>query len=87
MGGGQGERRVEDALLYHGVCVAVGGYGDFYEEVVFSEVGGGFDLEEVGVGLVFSFSFSFFFPFFSLFHFHFLSLFLYFRFLLVGLKE
>lgn len=46
--------------------MAVGGYGDFYEEVVFGEVGGGFDLEEVGVGLVFSsifflfFSFSFF---------------------------
>lgn len=57
MGGGQGERGVEDALLYHGVCVAVGGYGDFYEEVVFGEVGGGFDLEGVGVGLVFSFIF------------------------------
>lgn len=35
--------------------MAVGGYGDFYEEVVFGEVGRGFDLEEVGVGLVFSF--------------------------------
>lgn len=57
VGGGQGERRVEDALLYHGVCVAVGGHGDFYEEVVFGEGGGGFDLEEVGVGLVFSFIF------------------------------
>lgn len=63
MGGGQGERGVEDALLYHGVCVAVGGYGDFYEEVVFGEGRGGFDLEEVGVGLVFSFLF---FSFFSL---------------------
>lgn len=39
--------------------MAVGGYGDFYEEVVFGEVGGGFDLEEVDVGLVFSFIFSF----------------------------
>lgn len=37
--------------------MAVGGYGDFYEKVVFGEVGGGFDLEEVGVGLVFSFFF------------------------------
>lgn len=62
VGGGQGERRVEDALLYHGVCVAVGGYGDFYEKVVFGEGRGGFDLEEVGVGLVFSFIF-FTFPF------------------------
>lgn len=79
MGGGQGERRVEDALLYHGVCVAVGGYGDFYEEVVFGEVGGGFDLEEVGVGLVFSFIF---FSFFFYFHFHFLSLFFFVFFLL-----
>lgn len=86
MGGGQGERRVEDALLYHGVCVAVGGYGDFYEEVVFGEVGGGFDLEEVGVGLVFSFIFFHFLFFFFPFSFFF-SLFLYFRFLLVGLKE
>lgn len=77
VGGGQGERRVEDALLYHGVCVAVGGYGDFYEEVVFGEGGGGFDLEEGGVGLVFSFSF---------FHFHLHFLFLYFRLLLIGLK-
>lgn len=42
--------------------MAVGGYGDFYEEVVFGEGGGGFDLEEVGVGLVFSFFF-FTFPF------------------------
>lgn len=64
--------------------MAVGGYGDFYEKVVFGEVGGSFDLEEVGVGLVFSF---FFFSFFFCFHFHFLSLFLYFRFLLIGLKE
>lgn len=63
MGGGQGERGVEDALSYHGVCVAVGGYGDFYEEVVFGEVGGGFDLEEEGVGLVFSFFFFFIFSF------------------------
>lgn len=84
MGGGQGERRVEDALLYHGVCVAVGGYGDFYEEVVFGEVGGGFDLEEVGVGLVFSFFFFHF--FFVSFSFSF-SFSLFFRFLLVGLKE
>lgn len=79
VGGGQGERRVEDALLYHGVCVAVGGYGDFYEKVVFGEVGGGFDLEEVGVGLVFSFIF---FSFFFYFHFHFLSLFFFVFFLL-----
>lgn len=83
MGGGQGEGGVEDALLYHGVCVAVGGYGDFYEEVVFGEVGGGFDLEEVGVGLVFSFLF------FSFSFFPFLVFFFCFRFrpLLVGLKE
>lgn len=39
--------------------MAVGGYGDFYEEVVFGEIGGGFDLEEVGDGLVFSFLFTF----------------------------
>lgn len=39
--------------------MAVGGYGDFYEKVVFGEVGGGFDLEEGGVGLVFSFLFTF----------------------------
>lgn len=50
--------------------MAVGGYGDFYEEVVFGEGGGGFDLEEVGVGLVFSFllftfPFSLFFSFSS----------------------
>lgn len=44
--------------------MAVGGYGDFYEKVVFGERGGGFDLEEVGVGLVFSFIF-FQFSFFS----------------------
>lgn len=37
--------------------MAVGGYGDFYDEVVFGEGGGGFDLEEGGVGLVFSFFF------------------------------
>lgn len=49
--------------------MAVGGYGDFYEEVVFGEGGGGFDLEEVGVGLVFSFIF--FLSFFQ-FQFHFL---------------
>lgn len=84
MGGGQGERRVEDALLYHGVCVAVGGYGDFYEEVVFSEVGGGFDLEEVGVGLVFSFSFSFFFLFFLFFIFIFFLSFCIFVFFLLA---
>lgn len=66
--------------------MAVGGYGDFYEKVVFGEVGGGFDLEEVGLGLVFSFIFfRFFFP--SRFHFRFLSLFYHFRFLLLGLKE
>lgn len=54
--------------------MAVGGYGDFYEEVVFGEVGGGFDLEEVGVGLVFSFIFFHFFSFFfSLFVFSFSS--------------
>lgn len=59
--------------------MAVGGYGDFYEEVVFGEGGGGFDLEEVGVGLVFSFIFfHFFFSFsfsfsFSLFVFSFSS--------------
>lgn len=41
--------------------MAVGGYGDFYEKVVFGEVGGGFDLEEVGVWLVFSFIFFHFF--------------------------
>lgn len=46
--------------------MAVGGYGDFYEEVVFGEGGGGFDLEEVGVGLVFSFIFFHFFSFFFL---------------------
>lgn len=46
--------------------MAVGGYGDFYEEVVFGEVGGGFDLEEVGVGLVFSFIFFHFISFFFL---------------------
>lgn len=46
--------------------MAVGGYGDFYEEVVFGEGGGGFDLEELGVGLVFSFIF---------FHFFFVSFF------------
>lgn len=73
MGGGQGEGGVEDALLYHGVCVAVGGYGDFYEEVVFGEGGGGFDLEEVGVGLVFS---SIFFLFFFIFIFFLLVFFL-----------
>lgn len=85
VGGGQGERGVEDALLYHGVCVAVGGYGDFYEKVVFGEGGGGFDLEEVGVGLVYSF---FFFHFFCLiFIFIFIFIFSFFRFLLVGLKE
>lgn len=50
--------------------MAVGGYGDFYEKVVFGEVGGGFDLEEVGVGLVFSFL-SFFF-FISIFIFSFI---------------
>lgn len=50
--------------------MAVGGYGDFYEEVVFGEVGGGFDLEEVGVGLVFSFIFfHLFFLIFSFFSF------------------
>lgn len=43
--------------------MAVGGYGDFYEEVVFGEGGGGFDLEEGGVGLVFSFIFIFIFLF------------------------
>lgn len=59
--------------------MAVGGYGDFYEKVVFGEVGGGFDLEEVGVGLVFSFIF---FSFFFYFHFHFLSLFFFVFFLL-----
>lgn len=42
--------------------MAVGGYGDFYEKVIFGEGGGGFDLEEVGVGLVFYFIF-FNFPF------------------------
>lgn len=73
VGGGQGERRVEDALLYHGVCVAVGGYGDFYEEVVFGEGGWGFDLEEVRVGLVFSFiSFFLFFIFIFIFIFSFI---------------
>lgn len=51
--------------------MAVGGYGDFYEEVVFGEVGGGFDLEEVGVGLVFSFLFFLFFLFFFSFSFSF----------------
>lgn len=65
--------------------MAVGGYGDFYEKVVFGEVGGGFDLEEVGVGLVFSFIFFHF--FLSHFHFHFHFLFCHFRFLLVRLKE
>lgn len=50
--------------------MAVGGYGDFYEEVVFGEVGRGFDLEEVGVGLVFSFIFfHFFFSHFLFFSF------------------
>lgn len=49
--------------------MAVGGYGDFYEEVVFGEGGRGFDLEEVGVGLVFSFLFLYisFFTFFVFF--------------------
>lgn len=47
--------------------MAVGGYGDFYEKVVFGEGGRGFDLEEVGVGLVFSFIFFHFFFSFSLF--------------------
>lgn len=63
--------------------MAVGGYGDFYEEVVFGEVGGGFDLEEVGFGLVFSSFLSFFFSFSFSFSF---SLFVL-SFLLVGLKE
>lgn len=56
--------------------MAVGGYGDFYEEVVFGEVGGGFDLEEVGVGLVFSFIFFYFFHFIFFFIFIFMFFFL-----------
>lgn len=83
MRGGQGEGGVEDALLYHGVCVAVGGYGDFYEEVVFGEGGGGFDLEEVGVGLVFSFFFLSFF-FFSIFSF---IIFVFFSYWLEGMSR
>lgn len=47
MGGGAGELGAECAVLYHPVCVAVGCYGDFDEEVVGFEVFGHGDFAEL----------------------------------------